>query len=175
MATQKPSLGQSLGALVASVVDATLSHCEAHKDAIAGKTPGTAAHHGAISGKPVPDSSALAPDDEVAWAIGVQLGCAPASTVPGETMVKLSVPASYPNGVTLGAPKMIPLPPGTVATSSAYPATAPTHAPPGVSTLRVAIDPALPRGLYLGELRAVAAATSGGPRCPIVIYLDGLP
>jgi hypothetical protein len=162
METPKPSLGESLGSFVASIVDATLSHCEAHK--------------GAIAGKAVPDSVVLDPGDEVSWSVGVKLGCARGSTgVPGETMVNLSVPTSYPNGVTLDAAKMVPVPPGMAVPSSSHPATAPTHAAAGVNTLRVAIDPALPRGLYLGELRAVAASTSGGPRCPVVIYLDGLP
>jgi hypothetical protein len=161
METPKPSLGESLGSFVASLVDATLSHCEAHK----GMAGGTGTQPGVISGKPVPDSIVLDPDDEVSWSVGVTLGCAPGSTgVPGETMVNLSVPASYPNGVSLGAPKMTSLPPGMAVPTSSCAATAPTHASPGVNTLRVSIDPALPRGLYLGELRAVAATTSGGPR-----------
>ena len=183
MTTQKPTLGESMGSLVASLVDATLSHCEALKGgtiagkgtqpgAIAGKGTQPGAKAGKVNpGGPVPDTSG-----ETTWAIGLRLGCAPGSTgVPGETMVKLSVPTSDANGVTVAACKMTPVPPGMAVPSSSYPATAPSHAAPGLNTLRVSIDPALPRGLYLGVLRTASASGAGGPHCPVVIFLDGLP
>jgi hypothetical protein len=182
MPTKKPTLGESLGSLVASVVDASLSCCEALKGgAGAGKAKGKGT--GVIGGKVtgggggVPDTGGEGPEpgEDIAWTIGVRLGCAPGSTgTPGETMVNLTVPANYPTGLPLSAPKMTAVPPGLPVPPSSYSATAPSQAPMGTTAIRVSIGATLPRGLYLGELHAMLPSGVPGARCPVVIYLDGL-
>lgn len=152
MADSASQLGAALGRLVGLVVDAGLSHHESHTGRI---TPGVL----------------LRPADELPHIVVTPgLRCStPWTGNPGE--IKVTYDAA--NLTTLGPPPMHPMPAGEDMSNAAQHGVATPNPVAGVGAgVVVAIDPQLPRALYIGRLCPV---TGGTPDVPVLIYLDRVP
>jgi hypothetical protein len=158
------SLGVALGKLWGAAVDTAIAQCHAYGHPGTGDTSGT--KPGRAPGPTSFEISVLPPR------------CPASHTgTPGETQVTYRVPATMPIGIALAPVRMRHVQPGTLDSPTPHLAAAPQHLAPGTTSVTVGIDPALERGLYLGEMApaptSAAATAAAGPSVAVLIYLDG--
>jgi hypothetical protein len=157
-------LQAALGSLAADATDLMLAHCDLHASKGAGSgRPGCGCgevHGEPGGGEPEPGTSAAA------YVVAPTTACAPAHLGPGR--VRVGVPAPT-GGVELVPVTVVAVRAGSP-TESTYGAKTADHLQAGQDHVEVDLDPALPRGSYVGRVTDASGAVSSA----FVIYLDGL-
>ncbi len=155
------AVGDAWGKLAGVFVDAALSHHNSH-------CCDDETHTGTDTSSAKGERRRPNPIGEIVDIfVSAQLGCRPSWTgTKGEVIVKFTAP----NPMSLGGVQMHAVRAGeNMGTAVHDGVPSPLQMQPGDNEVIVALDPYLPRAMYLGRMRP---STGAQPDKPVVIYID---